>query len=86
MLREFHCKCCSRINQPKRGLCRGHWAIEGTVIPTDMPSKYEKFRGECVACHQMIGLVVGTDHLKMHESEVTWSIPSRPKMPIPRRR
>lgn len=69
-----------RVEHAKWGPCLGDSYIEGTKQPTTRPSQYEDFQAECTVCHERIGLVVGTDHLKMHESKFTWvRKPWRPK-------
>jgi hypothetical protein len=61
-----------RTKYAERGPCCGSYPVTGSIKPTDSPGRYEEFQGECQACHQMIGLVVGTERLKfgnyIHES------------------
>lgn len=71
-----------RSEYAERGPCRGSHFKEDTKKPTAYPDRYEEFTAECLSCGQRIGLVIGTNHLKMHESHVTWA---RNRLPLPKR-
>jgi hypothetical protein len=63
------------------GPCRGSFYVPGSKRLSENPTRYEEFEADCLTCHQRIGMVVGTDRLKMHESKLTWA-----RKPIPPRR
>lgn len=46
--------------------CLGGMYKQGSKHPTKYPSAYEDFQVTCLRCEQVVGLIVGTSHMKSH--------------------